>query len=536
MSLFENAITKVLHENWREKIDQYFPELKFSDDNFLSLVDYIDNSPQNFYSDQAYHFYFKLLTDLKDSNLELIKQFIAENQNSINRAINAINEINNKPIHDIFLPEGDIELYQFIEKDIHYNYLKLLEGPYFLYTLLIAKKTRIKRGKGIEGLDLYNCIQEIENQVPFLTQVYDNTIRNGIAHGSVIFQDYNLVYNDKKGNTKKTSKKDIVKTFDSLLDICNGLTLGFQAFIFSNLDFFNNNSIQIPQSIIIRELKFQVDGPAWKVLATSESRTFDDRSQLVVYVKNSFMDYNKVQFNSFRTAYLALRFTANYDRIFLQLNSKYSKFGKSDWAAFDGLKMKENIRLNSPMESYKGVLENNGIMFLPKIKMPKIIYKIGTLIMSINVIMPLAYKNYIKNIFPKPFIIRDTRIHSKGRFSVVEDPCVVIKKEFRHDLETLVRSNQRKIVKQVKRHSRKQCSLFSILRYLPIKYLRVFVYESDFRVRRLRNSGLIPQLICTIEVNTSKKIKTNDIVGGIIEIHGKYRIVWNSKWKPNQFK
>ena len=35
MSLFENAITKVLHENWREKIDQYFPELKFSDDNFL---------------------------------------------------------------------------------------------------------------------------------------------------------------------------------------------------------------------------------------------------------------------------------------------------------------------------------------------------------------------------------------------------------------------------------------------------------------------------------------------------------------------
>jgi hypothetical protein len=149
-----------------------------------------------------------------------------------------------------------------------------------------------------------------------------------------------------------------------------------------------------------------------------------------------------------------------------------------------------------------------------------------------KVLMPLTYHDYITNVFPNPFVIRETRIHSKGRFSVVQDPSVVVKKEFCSDLENLIRFNYSRIVKQVKKESRKQCSRFSILRYLPIKYLRVFVYESDLRIRGLRNSGLIPELICTIEVNKSKKIKTIDIIGGTVETHGKYRIVWNGNWTP----
>jgi len=527
MNEFENPITKPQHEYWRNKITEKFSEHEFSDNNFLSLIDYIEGTPQKFYSEQAFDTFFGLLTNLKESNPEILKNFISENQNFINRSTIALDEINQKKIHDIFIPEGDLELYEFIDKDIHYNYLKLLEGPYFLFLLLIAIYSRKSRGKAIEGLDLFNCVQEIEKDFSFLTEIYDNNIRNGIAHGSVVFQDNNLIYTDKKGNTKTTSKRSIVKNFDSLLDLSNGLMLGFKAFIFSNSSFLTKESVPIPQSILIRELKFQVDGPAWEILATTDSKTIDNRTQLMVYAKNLLYDYNKVQFNCFRTAYLAAKFTNGYDRIFIHLNSKHSKFGKSGWAAFDGAKMKELINLNAPLDSYEGVLENNGIMFLPKIKMPRMFYKLGSFHMAMKVIMPLTWKQHTDTAFLNLFTIRETRIHSKGRFSVIQDPSVIVKPEFCFDSESLIRTNYKKIVKQVKKHSRKKCSHFSILRYLPIKYLRIFIYEKDLRIRALRNSGLIHELICTIEVNTTKRIKTIDILGGIVETHGNYRIVWN---------
>lgn len=533
MNLFENPITKVIHENWYKKINERFPELEFSDNNVLSLNDYIDNSPQKFFSENAYQFYLKLLTELKNSNPEFLKRFISENQNSINRAINCLNEINEKPTHDVFLPDGDLELYQFIDKEIHYNYLRLLEGAYFIYISLAAKESRTKRGKGHEGLDLFNCVQEVDKQFSFITEAYNNTIRNGIAHGSVIFQDNDLIYTDKKGNTDKISKREIVKKFDYLLDLCNGFTLGFQSFIFTNLDFFNINSIPIPQSILLRELKFQSDGPAWDVIATSESIASDNRSQLIIYVKNMFRDYNKVQFNSFRTAYLATKFTNNYDRIFLHLDSKYSSFGRNGWAAFDGVKMKENIKKNSSLEAYSGIMENNGVMFFPKIKLPQIFYKLGSFAMSMKVIIPLTLKAHFDNVSPNPFLIRETRIHSKGKFSVVQDSSVVVKNDFSFELDSLIRTNFKKIIKQVKRYSRHQCSRLSLLRYLPIKHIRVFVYQEDKRVRGLRNSGLIPELICTIEENTTKNIRTIDIIGGTPEQYGKYRIVWNGNWNTN---
>ncbi|MEQ8413354.1 MAG: hypothetical protein RIB71_02775 [Imperialibacter sp.] len=531
MNLFENPITKVLHENWYEKINERFPELEFSDTNILSFVDYIENSPQKFYSVKAYQFYLKLLTDLKDSNSELLKQFITENQNTINRATTSLNEINKKPIHDVFLPEGDLQLYQFIDREIHYNYLRLLEGAYFVYISLIARQSRTRRGKGLEGLDLFNCVQEIKKNTPFIAEAYNNTFRNGIAHGSVIFQDNNLIYTDKKGNSEKFSKRNTVKKFDYLVDICNGLTLAFQAFIFTNLEFFDENLISIPQSILLKELKFQSDGPAWEVIATSESITIDDRSQLIIYIENFFRDYNKVQFNSFRTAYLAVKFTNNYDRIFLHLDSKYSSFGRSGWTAFDGARMKENILNDSPLESYVGIMENNGVMFLPKIKLPKILYKLGSFMMSMKVILPLTLNAFFENVSPSLFLIRETRIHSKGKFAVISDPSVVIKENFTFDPQTLIRTNFKKIIRKVKKHSRQKCSRLSLLRYLPVKYIRVFVYQEDKRVRDLRSSGLIPELICSIEVNTTRRIKTIDIIGGTPELHGRYRIVWNQNWK-----
>ncbi len=38
-------------------------------------------------------------------------------------------------------------------------------------------------------------------------------------------------------------------------------------------------------------------------------------------------------------------------------------------------------------------------------------------------------------------------------------------------------------------------------------------------------------MVGTIEINTTKRIKTLDIIGGTVEQIGKYRIVWNKWWQ-----
>lgn len=119
--------------------------------------------------------------------------------------------------------------------------------------------------------------------------------------------------------------------------------------------------------------------------------------------------------------------------------------------------------------------------------------------------------------------------YSKRYFNVVEDPSIIIKPEYQKDVQTLIRLHKKKIVKLAIKCARKQNKGF-LLSVLPVKNIRVFIYNKDMRVRELRNSGLLSELVATIEINTTKQIRTIDILGGTPEQQGKYRIVWNKKW------
>ncbi len=70
-----------------------------------------------------------------------------------------------------------------------------------------------------------------------------------------------------------------------------------------------------------------------------------------------------------------------------------------------------------------------------------------------------------------------------------------------------------------------------ISKYLRLGYLRIGVYSEDFRIRKLKNSGLIPELLCTIEFKRLQRIHTIDIIGGKPETIKKFRIVWNKNAK-----
>ena len=156
------------------------------------------------------------------------------------------------------------------------------------------------------------------------------------------------------------------------------------------------------------------------------------------------------------------------------------------------------------------------------------------LLSSLKTIFPIHLNRYLDTYFPQPFYLRETQIHSKRYFTVIADPSIIIKSKFQIDVQNLLRQNRRKIVRLSIKKSKETLPYFSKARLFPVKYVRIFVYDTDKRVRQLRHSGLIKELICSIEVNTTRRIKTIDIIGGTVEQIGKYRIVWNKKWLENQ--
>jgi hypothetical protein len=95
----------------------------------------------------------------------------------------------------------------------------------------------------------------------------------------------------------------------------------------------------------------------------------------------------------------------------------------------------------------------------------------------------------------------------------------------------LIAANYTVIMNEVFSFTKSQLSFFTLKRYLPIRYARVFIYTSDMRIRNLRHSGLIPEFIAAIEINVSKRIKTVSLINCDIEEKGKYRIYWHKNWK-----
>lgn len=96
--------------------------------------------------------------------------------------------------------------------------------------------------------------------------------------------------------------------------------------------------------------------------------------------------------------------------------------------------------------------------------------------------------------------------------------------------EETIRSHKRRIIRSAAKDARSSVSRFDVVRYLPLGYAHVSVYSEDFRRRRLSSFGLGPELVCTIQLQRIRRIKSPDIMGSTIETSGNWRIAWNQAW------
>lgn len=158
--------TKTLNEFWNQKITDSFPILeKETGSKYLSLKEYIANRPQKFYNENTYEDYLTFLHNLKKDNSNLFISIYKEYEHELNIAIKTLNDINSLKFHDQLEPDNNIESILFIENNIHFNYVKLIEAVYHKFLLFIAYQQRVSRNKPTSGLDIYNCVEEIKKRI-----------------------------------------------------------------------------------------------------------------------------------------------------------------------------------------------------------------------------------------------------------------------------------------------------------------------------------------------------------------------------------
>ncbi len=216
----QNPLTRQRDTRDRARLASAFPVLQScSEPHFLALRRYLGSRPEKFFDETAYETYLDWLQRRDGTDREALREYLLRYDSEINRAVLFLREINSEEWHDRPLQTGDeYDLVRFIDKHVHPTYLRLIEAVLGPLTKPVAYFSRFDRGKGIEGLDVWSVMQELEQgPADCLTRSYRHLIRNGIAHGGITFLQNEIRYRDKKGKEETFGTASVVRLFDDLL-------------------------------------------------------------------------------------------------------------------------------------------------------------------------------------------------------------------------------------------------------------------------------------------------------------------------------
>ena len=519
-----NPLLRDVHAQRVSELMDAFPALRTAGEpHFLSLWKYLDACPQRFFSADAYTTYLNSLQRLYASRNQELSRLLHSQRAHLDNAYRHANEICSQDWHDAEIrTQDDYGRLIFIDQELHPAYLRLTEAVFRPLLHIPAYFSRLDRGKGTEGLDLHQIVQELTaGDLDHVLDPYDHLMRNGIAHGGITYSSDLVQYADKKGNRKQVDPYGIIRRFDDLLDVCNGLLLAFSIFMLTRDD----ERYELPANLLVDELRAATRTPYWRIVGCLPV-PHANKSQLVVHVRPDTLDRQKVQLSLFHSAILLEQLAPGYERYFFSFRSGKCWPG---FAAFDGRELTRRRMDKSPIEGYGDVLEDKLLFFVPRYPLPRLLAKLGTLWLSYRTHRPLIANDVRQKLGRPKLTVRSTAIH-RNAWGIVLDAHVVIGREVRNLDQDLIRRSCARIVRKSARIGRAQLSHFNICKYLPLGFCRIHVYRTDHRIRRLSNFGLANDLVCTIQVQRIRRIQSPDILGSTIETKGRHRIAWNRSW------
>lgn len=511
-----------------QQILKAFPILKNSSCNdYISVYQYISHTPERFYNKDIFTLFLDWLNKTDLESRDSLWTYFERHSKSISNAIRNLNQINELNIHDEDIQgKDDYNLLEIIDNSIHPNYLRLVEGVYYPLIHVIAYISRISRNSKVDDLDVFQSVEEIKKQCPelvILTKPYQHIIRNGIAHGGVEYQNNEIKYTDKKGNSELFYYRDIINFFDELLDYCNAMVLALKIFFVMQY----KNGYQLPLAFLIDELKAQTENKWLEVNNCISTMIRHNDSQLVIYAFVKTTDILKVKYFLLQTVNLAETLMPGYERYFITFRSNCVYPG---CCAFNGVKLAAaRLSKNEDFKLFIDAIDESCVLLKSKIKYPAFIYKIDSFIESFAIQFKIR-KTELKRLLNNVNIeITNYEIHKNKMHSVI-NADIVFNSSNKTEVTECIRNYCKTIVRKVynQRMKRKYCN--TIVKLLPLGFARISVYSTLMRKRTYNNYGLGEELICVIQYKKLSRIRCLSIFDAEIETHGLYRIEWNRKW------
>lgn len=220
---------------------------------FLSLWKYLDACPHRFLSTDAYTIYLNSLQRLYASRNVELSRLLHSQRAHLDDAYRHADEICSQDWHDAEVrSQDDYGWLIFIDRDLYPAYLRLTEAVFRPLLHIPAYFSRLDRGKGTEGLDLHQIVQELTaGDLDRALDPYDHLMRNGSAHGGITYSSDIVQYVDKRGNQKQVDPCRIIRRFDDLLDVCNGLLLAFSIFMLTR----DEGGFELLANLLVDELR-----------------------------------------------------------------------------------------------------------------------------------------------------------------------------------------------------------------------------------------------------------------------------------------
>ncbi|MBN2022747.1 MAG: hypothetical protein JW809_08115 [Pirellulales bacterium] len=483
----------------------------------------MNRRPERFFNETVYETYLRWFQERDKTHGEELKKYLCRSDAEINRALLFLREINSEEWHDGPLKTIDeYDFVRFIDKCVHPTYLRLVESVLTALTRPVAYFSRLERGKGTDGLDVWSVMHELEQPpTDCLIQPYRHIIRNGIAHGGITFLQNEIRYRDNKENEEKFDTASVLRLFDDLLDTCNGLAAALKVFFLVS----RHRGYIPPRELLVEELQEETFTPWWTIEGCVESEMACKR-QLIVYARPDSRHYQKVQWSAIQSGILAELFAPGYDRYFFSLRSRKAWPG---WAAFDGERLR-NLREAGvdDLLQYGGIVEDNLVFYVARPAMPVILGKLDTFAKSFQINMPMAIQQLKENLGIPRIVCRNASLHRNSWGAVLKADVVV--EDLRDETAvSVIRKHRRRIIRSAVKHARRE-NRRNGAAYLPLGYAHVAVFRRDYRRHRLSTFGLGNDLVCTIRFQRIRRIKSPDIMGSTVETMGKYRIAWNKAW------
>ena len=521
--MLENPLYADLLSHRQDRVSKAFPDLGASNTGgMLSLLRYHDESPERFYSRKVELTARLRLDEIRSLHAQELDAYFERHQQRIDHSLRFVAEANRHGWHEELEAENDHLQALLIDRDLHPAYLRLIEGVLTPLTHLFAHFSRVDRGKGTDGLDMYSIHQELQGgPMEVAVQSYNNIVRNGVAHGGVVFEDHDFQYTDKKGNLETRRLREVVRLLDDLVDDCNGLALAYR-----------RHALVAGKPVLrqhfFEELQAITNTPWWTVEGCIPSVALGDRKQLNLFVRVSTSDPEKVRFSAMQTAIVAESLMPGMDRYFL---SFHGKKGLPGFSVFKGDGLRTN-RMNP--ESELGDLSDaveQAPFFSPYRKLPRVFHRAETMALAANAAWLSHQERGLGEEDSCRLVVRETKAH-RNAWGLVVDAQVVFRAVGEPGPDAVaaaVRDNPGAVVQAAVMQARRS-RLSSWERALPVAFAQVAVFKRDYRRRRLRGFGLGEDLVCTVRFQRMSRIRSPDISGSVVEMVGQHRVAWNRAW------